>query len=245
MRDAIDGGGIIPSYNDLVIDEAHNLEEETTNQYGSKISSREIVDLVNEINAANGIVSKTVVALEKLDPGSRKDILSKVVGKIKLNLKGLDDTNKILWNTLFDFVMNQDLSKDRRQKILRINHSTRTQPDWSTIEVSWEQNNTALLELKESFLDLHLALDNAPKKNAPDSLLLTTEISDVTTKLDEFKKALHDFVIDPHSENIYWVTTESNNEDVLLHTAPIHVGKILKEKLFSKKDSTPSFASPP
>ncbi|MCH2507429.1 MAG: 3'-5' exoribonuclease [Dehalococcoidia bacterium] len=237
MRDAIDGGGIIPSYNDLVIDEAHNLEEETTNQYGSKISSREIVDLVNEINAANGIVSKTVVALEKLDPGSRKDILSKVVGKIKLNLKGLDDTNKILWNTLFDFVMNQDLSKARRQKILRINHSTRTQPDWSTIEVSWEQNNTALLELKESFLDLHLALDNAPKKNATDSLLLTTEISDVTTKLDEFKKALHDFVIDPHSENIYWVTTESNNEDVLLHTAPIHVGKILKEKLFSKKDS--------
>ena len=237
MRDAIDGGGVIPNYNDLVIDEAHNLEEEATNQYGSKISSRELVDWLNETNDSKGIVSKTIVALEKFEAGSRKDILTKVVGKIRLNLKSLEDANKILWNTLFDFVMNQDLSKDRRQTILRINRATRTQPDWSTIEVSWEQNNAALLDLKESFLDLSLALENTPKKNAADSLLLTTDISDITTKLDEFKKALYDFVIDPHSGNIYWVTTESNNEDVNLHTAPLHVGEILKEKLFSKKDS--------
>ena len=237
MRDAIDGGGIIPNYNDLIIDEAHNLEEEATNQYGSKVSSRELDEWLNETNDTKGIVAKTILALGKFDAGSRKDILTKVIEKIKWGLRSFEDANKTLWNTLFDFVMNQDLSKDRRQTILKINLATRTQPDWSKIEVSWEQNNTALLDLRQSLLDLSLALENAPKKNASDSLMLTTGISDLIIKLEEFTKALHDFVIDPHTENIYWVTTESNNEDVNLHTAPLHVGEILKEKLFSKKDS--------
>ena len=38
MRDLAEGGGIIPHYDYLVIDEAHHLEEEATSQFGARLS---------------------------------------------------------------------------------------------------------------------------------------------------------------------------------------------------------------
>ena len=237
MRDVIDRGGLIPDYSDLVIDEAHNLEDEATSQFGSTVSSKDLDEWLKTIDEHNGLLSKMVVNMERFESGSRKDILNNGIDRTRINLTNVKDTNKILWNTLFDFVMNQDLSKDQRQSTLKIKRNTRTQPDWSKIETSWEQIDVALSDLKGSIETVSLALEDVPKNHSFESSFLITQISEFLTKLGEFKKALYDFVINSQIENIYWITTESNYDNVNLHTAPMHVGEILKEKLFSKKNS--------
>ena len=51
MSDIAMGGGLLPEYNHLIIDEAHNLEEEATDALGFTVDRPTVMKLLAELSA--------------------------------------------------------------------------------------------------------------------------------------------------------------------------------------------------
>ena len=59
MRDLAEGGGIIPAYDYLIIDEAHHLEEEATGQFGARLSQSSMDQWMARLEGSRGVYGET------------------------------------------------------------------------------------------------------------------------------------------------------------------------------------------
>ncbi len=231
LSDLAAGGGVIPPYDHLVIDEAHHLEDEASRQLGYDVSSQSVDDLAEDLARIAQDARSTV----RLATTNRFHLerLSELTDRLRATAQRLRQTWDALAVRVSRFVENQKAHADQGNQ-LRITGSSRKQPDWSKIEAQWEGLNEVMVDSvnqAERLLTAFEPLESAPLQ---DVLL---ELKGWMERTEETRSRVEDFVLHPEEEYVYWVTLSGSDASPTLSAAPLEVGPKLQEMLFSEKRS--------
>jgi DNA polymerase-3 subunit epsilon/ATP-dependent DNA helicase DinG len=229
LSDLMSGGSAIPPFDNLIIDEAHHLEEEASRQFGYEIPWHAVDDLGARLAQEVGNVRSGLRVANVAQ--SRHEQVEGLVGETEAGARRLRETWGLLSSTVAEFVQHHQESGDGNQ--LRVTLSTRKQPAWSGVEGRWEAFNEALLEAERLVDRLLLALEPLESASLVDSLL---ELRSWHDRAGELRGRVESFVVSPDiDETVYWVNLARQERTPVLCAAPLRVGPILDESLFSQK----------
>jgi DNA polymerase-3 subunit epsilon/ATP-dependent DNA helicase DinG len=237
MRDLAEGGGIIPNYDYLVIDEAHHLEEEATSQFGSKLSQGTMEEYLERLEGSRGIYREMRAFLSQLLSTPRASILEPLVHEGESLLPRTKEHTGTLWATIATFLRDHHEDGNPRNLLLSVTRSSRAQPGWSDVEVAWENADMSLSQIARTLERLLQALEGMEDAQAAGYESLVIEISSCLNTAEDIREKLRAFIIDQNDDQIYWMTQNARDGEIALEIAPMHVGVLLQNRLFSKKES--------
>jgi Rad3-related DNA helicase len=122
---------------------------------------------------------------------------------------------------------------DRR---LRLTRGLRSQPLWEEAEEAWLPLSHSLHSVEERLDRLTGLLTGQIDASLPAWQSLLEEMTAVCDTAAELRRHGDDLFDVPNPETIYWIEA-GRGDSVALNAAPLHVGSLLQEKLFEKKEA--------
>ena len=236
LADLARGGGLLPSYDHLIVDEAHHLEEEASRQFGYQLTPRAMDELMESLaRLIRGLrsVSSSFGSDSSGGTSWREDV-ERGTTTLDQQLPRLQEVWGRLASGLQEFLQHHHEGGDNRGLQLRVTRSSRAQPGWSELEVLWERFDEVQGEAIRQAEGLLTTLE--PVDYAP----LADELTGLHGWLEEAvetRELLTGFVVQPEEETVYWMVLSGQEAIPTLSAAPLDVGPILRERLFSKKES--------
>jgi len=244
LSDMVADNKVLPPYNHLVVDEAHHLEEEATRQLGYQITQW---DLSNHLNLfrqeigeqrSTGLLAwlndcfrgSTVALSRQRQVKQLAESLSENVDKARAGVSKFFDS-------LRDFIEGHASDQGEYDRNLLLTYSKRTQPGWSRVEIAWEDLGLVLSTIADDLDHLYTGMEDLAENKVSGYDYLMLEIASLLFRNKELHQKLDSLVSHPSPDNIYWLTTNMQNNSVGMHTAPLSVASLLEKSLFTSKDS--------
>ncbi len=234
LSDLVRGGGLIPDYQHLVIDEAHNLEDEATRQLGFHVPA----DRLDEASEPQGrLATGTRMALAAESPGStvRQEGEQAVAG-VESQAASLRENWARLWAASERFLAacRQATSEDQNQVMLT--QQIRGQQIWSDLALAWENLDVRMQEAVQALSRLQRFLEATTLPAATDQPALAMEAATVQDNLELLRGQLGSILDEADEESIHWMNHDPNKGEITFHSAPLDVGATLAEQLYSRKE---------
>lgn len=238
LRDIIDGNGVIPEYDYLIIDEAHNLEGEATRQFGSSISRLSLDEYLSSINGQNGIIeSIRSYLVESKSATSTMNIADEIVLEMESSYSRLRDNTEFFWDAVSNFLAKNDTGADSRQLTVRLNRENMSNREWHAVEVTHGNVDLALSVIENNLDRIYSRLELQIIEDETAAGVLEMKISNVWKSTRDVKEQLRSFMVKEQIDKVLWVSQGGNQANVVMNSAPIEVGGLLNTAMYSKKDS--------
>ena len=238
LSDLARGGGLIPDYQHLIIDEAQHLEEEATRQLGFQVSQNLLTDQLDTLGRLLGELRLLRRGSAWSGPQTRR--MEEMLGELDPHWLGRARDNwDRLWSTA-EYFVGQHQEEGAEHLQLRITRSTRAQPGWSDVEIAWENVDVSLSDGIVQMERIGRFLDTIPSDGPVDLDTVAGEISAWQEELEELRVQLKVLLAAPAEDSrIDWIAriNESGRSYLSLRSAPLSVGPELEERLFSRKSS--------
>ena len=243
LSDLAGPGGILPDYSQVIIDEAHHLEEEATEQLGFTISRSDMLSFLAGLQQSaaghrpTGALPDLLAAL-RLPPGSdtaaqiRRTIADASTASDAAMAEGV-----AFFDSLRCFLHDSATERFQQGARLRLTPSVRVQPGWSDIEVGWSAVSHRLRVLQRLLVQLHRQLALLEDGQLLDQDGILAEISALVAYIDGSCAQGTEAVSSPERNGIYWIESGSFREELCIRSAPLHVGEALNDVLFERKQS--------
>ncbi len=249
LSDTVEGGTVLPDYERLIVDEAHHLEDQATTQFGFSVSENAVLDILDTIikpdgSAFGGLIQSAINELMRLatDAESRARVATAV--ERGRQLLGRMNSAKMATNDLFlrlrDLVDQEGMGAAGYDRSVRLTRSIRRRGEWMEAEIAWERLDRELTAIESELVWFLETLERAipDESDTAENILDLTE--DVVLELTNALRALADLrvklaesVIDPSAGAVYWVERDVVRGGVSLRAAPLHVGPLLRDRLFA------------
>ena len=243
LSDLARGGGLLPEYQHLIIDEAQHLEGEATRQLGFQVSQNLLDEELDTLSRALGELR--LLLRSSSWSNAQKPRVEEMVGELEPHWSGrIRDNWDRMWNIADGFVSHQQ-EEIGEQLQLRITSSTRAQPGWSDVEIAWEDVERGLTDGVRQLGRLRHFLDTLPSDGPLDLDTVKLELSACQENLEELQERLKTLLTDPVGEqHVHWMARVDQNQGdgirrshLVLNSAPLNVGAELEARLFSRKSS--------
>jgi len=240
LSDVVVGGGVIPDYAHLIVDEAQHLEAEATRQFGFQAGEEDVGGFLDGVaSRGGGLVNALRNAARGLggQVASNQELLEAASG-------AQDDAGRArerlpeFFTALAGFLRQQVRSTGGYETRLSLTRAMRVQPDWGEIEVAWENLSAALGQVVAAVERLHTGLQAAEAANLLDYETLLTEAGDLAKTGAALREGIDNIVLRDDANTVCWLTQQRNSPGVALASAPLLVSELLQERLFSQKDTT-------
>jgi len=238
LTDVAVGNRVLPEYEHVIIDEGHHLEAATTDALSFRLTQNDMERLFREAGGSNsGILGHLIAATRNQIRPSDFAMLSQKVERATDLIYRLQEQTRIFFDALAEFIAyqreGQPTSSYSYQE--RILPSTRTQPGWDTVEITW----SAAAET----LSLLIAIMSEIQKGAAELFSDGVEtLEDVISNLgnlyrrfNEAESMVGSMIFDPAADYVYWVEVNPNNNRMALNAAPIRVGTLVEKYLWHEK----------
>ncbi len=253
---------VLPEYADLVVDEAHHLEEVATRQLGANIDQQELLSSLAALSQQQGpgryagLVARVQATLisaggtpmrsqagELTQPAhDGAENVRRAMGEFFASISGF------LRATQTGILAERGAAGERwgapgrgpvlgagplAERDVRLTPAVRGTAGWAPVEVAWNGADEALGTLQTALARIADALEPfAGSSEAVDDAL--ADLTTVQRQLAEVQIALSAIVSSPSDDQIYWITDRERG--VTLHAAPLDVGQLLQQHLFAQKD---------
>jgi len=238
LADVATGNRVLPEYNYVIIDEAHHIEEATTNALSFRANQSLIDRTLRELGSPNsGILQKLLITLEVNIPPSDFAALNKYIQQITDLAFQFQTTSQIFFKSIDQFLQEQregaDIGLYAHQE--RILSATRSQPSWEDVEAAWEDSDLYLRSLLDILVKLIQALGEI-KENLPEEEDdLFTNISSLYRRLYDLQTSLDGMIFNPRKDTIYWFEINPSGKQMSLNAAPLHIGPLMQKYLWHDK----------
>ena len=138
---------------------------------------------------------------------------------------------------LYGLLEDRMLGDSRADRQVRITDGTRQQPFWSDVETVWENVNLSLVSLANCLDALMSTLQDLEGEDANGNEGLLMDLSGSAQNNAEIRQNLEEFAVRNKDDVVYWVEKSGRGDDVTLYGAPLHVGELLEELLYTRKSS--------
>lgn len=237
---------VLPPAQRIIIDEAHHLEDVSTNYFGMRASLAAIERVLGRLQSATaaqkGVLPALMVQLESIELPEDQIIAEGAVRVIEERLlarrAGLLATAQETFMHLlvgFEGLLGQGIEPGREHK-LRIVPRVRAGSYWSLVENGLQRLATALADYAEDFMPLRERLETLGEESEKRVLSLATEVRALQGRIAALATSLNAFVQDDDKQ-CKWIEARNRGrfgKAVSFHTAPIRVADQLREALFEQ-----------
>jgi DNA polymerase-3 subunit epsilon/ATP-dependent DNA helicase DinG len=236
----------LPEYDYLVVDEAHHLESATTNGLSFETDRTSVRRLLSEIGRVTtsgrvaGLMSQVLGSFRQAN--LPRDVMEEVelsIGQIGQGVGRALRQLDVFFDRLEDFAREQKGDRSSRYSFrMRLTSGVRVQPAWDSIEIACDDVNLPIRDTVNELERLAGGLDElAASYELPNADELHLQMLGMAQHLDELRQQISHMIMDPSSSLIYWLEMQPNRDHLSLHAAPLHVGPLVEEHLFHKKQS--------
>ncbi len=238
LSDIASGNRVLPDYDYLIVDEAHHLEDATTNALSFSITRTDIERLIRELGSSrSGLLHRVKEVFTKIfQPanGTSSEVLVERATDLSFRLEELSRQFFTAIDEFFyDLREGREIGPYAHQE--RIVQAHRSQPGWYSIEAAWEETEAvfnSLLEIIRAILTtLSENIDNVLDLDED----LYTDLSNLARRYQEVLDNLHALVFNPAPDKIYWIEVRNHYGNISLHTAPLEIGPLMKKHIWNEK----------
>jgi DNA polymerase-3 subunit epsilon/ATP-dependent DNA helicase DinG len=227
------GGTVLPDFDYLIVDEAHNLEDEATRQFGFHVAQATFEELVerlgNAIHSLGNVL--TVSRVEEQKAAAARSRMEEA----QLPLYKVRDTWAKLGSDLQAFAAVQRAEESGDDGELRITGALRAQPAWSELEIAWDAFERAAAESADRAESLLKAMEDLPEEVVPGLEGLKGNAAEWLGDQSDARLRIAGFVSDPDDAMVYWLGR--GNGPLSMNGAPLEVGSRLGAELFAEQQT--------
>lgn len=240
LADIAANSRVLPEYDNLIVDEAHHLEEATTNALSFRVSQSDLERTMRELGGSSaGVLGRYLTLISHLLPPSDLALQTTLATRATDYAFRFENTARQFFNEIDHFLTDQregnPLGTYPQQ--VRILPATHTQPGWMEVEITWENADEALKELLSLLTDIYQSISGFTDEIPEELENAQGNLGNVLRRLTEIETNVSEMVNRLDSEKIYWVEVNPNNGRITLQVAPLHIGKLMEEYLWHKKSS--------
>jgi DNA polymerase-3 subunit epsilon/ATP-dependent DNA helicase DinG len=231
---------ILPSYDRLIVDEAHHLESATTKALSFRLTRTDVDRLLTELGGStSGVLGRIRYLVRKiLRPVQLTEFEKQIQRATDLAFRFQNQTKRF-FASLDDFLLEMRDGRDvgpygHQERILP---ATRTQPDWMKVEVIWDEAQESLQLLLNQLKSMGDGLADLTDGDLEELEDLYGQFSTLYRRLIELHTNVNAFVFTPQSDVIYWAELNPSGERLSLHAAPLHIGPLMERYLWHEKSS--------
>lgn len=225
----------LPTYDKLIIDEAHHLETTAAHHYGLKLDNITMHFTLNQIGRyeenrmLNQVISKYKDSLEHIE----FDKWDQLMDDTKYELDEL-------FHYLYHFVQKQRKNDKSLSDVGRIqfrfSKNEIDEKDWDTIIEMVNRIIFYYRDLVHFLSTLDSTLEKATNYNKNDKQEILQMIERLQMQIDQLQLL---FLPKPDINHVQWIEidTKGSNQAVYLYSEPTSVSQLLYDELFVKKDS--------
>lgn len=231
---------VLPAYDHLVIDEAHNLEDVTTDQFSFTVDQAAMFTFLDTIYqeggvlAVSGVISDLLTYLNtgKVEQAEREKI-TQVIEQFLPSLIRARVTIHECFSQLVSFVT-KEAEANQYDSRLRLTTTMREKEAWVAIQESWQYMLDSLASIDSSLSKIHTLLQNMAHVGVADYDELVLRF----TSLVRFAQETHTqirHIIFGDTQSICWISQDRVRNVLILTSAPLSVAETLQTKLFEQK----------
>ncbi len=233
--------GLLPEHDALIIDEAHHLEAVATRHLGFEVSEPQLAVDLAALSGDRGLVAQLSQLCQSL---AKTQALSPVPAATATALSGVAralEQSAHFFAAIKAFSGVHAVAGEERSG-LRITPGIRAQPDWSGIEVAWENFDLPSGEALRGVASLvSQAESGSPLDDDAQAILLN--VAAVVDSLVRTRVCLKEAITEPSKDSVYWIDLDergargggASRQVAYVKSAPLKVGPLLAEKLFKNE----------
>jgi predicted DnaQ family exonuclease/DinG family helicase len=233
LSDLVTRSRVLPEYEVLILDEAHHLEDEATAQLGWQVGERELTSRLEVLwtpgHTATGLVPQALALIMTASgmhmPPELADALGE--GEHAVVQCGLE-----VRAVFAAFVRVLAEAETKGESTLRINGAIRASSTWQEIERMCtdicehaQAVERVVAAVVDHLRDVPPALERAKE--------LSAELAGHIEYWREMRRRLTRALQMPPPEALYWLSTSGRQRAPVINAAPLEVGTVLRERLFS------------
>ena len=225
----------LPAYHNLIVDEAHHLEDAITDGLSRRIDQPLILARLRDLGNVKGGTLGTFLS------AARDHVPKDETSKLKAFIQNIDDAVEAMrWHirnyfrSLYDFAAN--LNKNNNYAV-RLLNSHRDSSGFAAVQRAWKQLATFFLAVTDAMEHLCATLPRYEEYQLPDFGEYSGEIKSHWRFLAELHEQLERFTEQPDSNAVYGLTAGNRAEQLQLHISPLHVGPMMEEYLNQRMES--------
>lgn len=224
LADLVAGGSAIPDFDHLIIDEAHNLEDVATNQFGGSISLRKTVDALDGIHRRPGRDHREggIVTLVRSLPESA---FGPVAASLEESVARCTEKAKPFFASLAALVGPGD---DER---ILITGGIRHSDTWGVVEDAWHDFENGLRDVSARVHATRKMIGEAAIESAE---VLAGEVDSALRRVSDVHALAQQLLGSTTDDLILWAGRDRDQTGTL-NVAPLDVGPRLWEELLSKR----------
>jgi len=240
VSDALSENGVLPNYRHLIIDEAHHLEEASTNGLSFRIDEATLQRRLAELgNPRRGLLGELLNSARSRVPEKDFNRLNTFVKNISAATSAMETQVQALFAALRRFVeeMSQRLRAGEYATQIRISSDMRNNGSLATVQQKWKGLKEFFEVIGDAMSRLSEGLERIKPYNLPAFDDLVNSAAATARYLDEIKTELQSIIVEPNDNMICWVNIGQSGGYTSLHRAPLSVGSTLTDYLWDTKDS--------
>jgi DNA polymerase-3 subunit epsilon/ATP-dependent DNA helicase DinG len=240
LADVATGNRVLPDYQYLIVDEAHHIENATTDALSFQISQMDVDWVLRELGGPSaGLLGWLLTATQEvLAPADYASLNLMVQRATDLAFRFENDI-RVFFQSLVTFLEDQREGRSigmysHQERILP---ATRTQPSWGEVELAWDDALHALKPLLEILGKLTQGVTEISEFLQEEDQEIIGSFSTLYRRVKEIHDNLDALVFTPKPDQVYWVEIQPNGNRLSLHAAPIHIGSLMERYLWHEKTS--------
>jgi ATP-dependent DNA helicase DinG len=240
VSDAASENAVLPDYQHVVIDEAHQLEDAVTSGMSFHIDQSALIRRIADLGGPNrGLLGELLLNVRDLIP--EKDL-----NRLQIFIQSIDEATTLMggqveayFRQLHTFFRSVHSSRTSDYNtFMRVIPSSREHETFAALQAQWGTLSEYFEVISEAMVRLNKALGKLRDYDIPayDDFIASTEAA--AQYLEDVRRQLNSFTTEPDANSIYWLSIGNAQAELPeLHSAPLHVGPIVEQVLWLKKET--------
>lgn len=239
---------ILPTYDRIILDEAHNVEEVATNYFGTRVTYFGLLRILGRLyrkkdNSEKGLLIYLSNKLNKLARGFPHEGFIKTQSALQeqgvIGVEKLDELLRATMDSIYAAVQAQNSRDSEYGEIkLRMTPAILKALDWQeNVTKPAEKLVQEIRKFTGKCSELLRKVDKLQTRLQPDLLSLTIDVRAQLARLDQGATDIEQVLLENEASHVRWVEIKkgyNNTIIVRLQCSPLDVAPILKETIFDK-----------
>ena len=235
LADAEVGGGLLPDFEHLVVDEAHHLEEAATRGLRQEVDGPGLLALLERL-ASPPTNDKSQGLLGELQRQPHLGASDEAFAQAVPMSLVAGERVRNLFDIATRWVGAKLSETERRDDSVRLTPVLREDEAWPSMSIAAENAVTALTALDSGLRQAVAGVRDWLGGSEPDQGIRELEI--IRGRLEAASRVIDEAMRAPDPNRVYWFTLVARTENLVLRAAPINVGSLLRKRVYADRRST-------
>ncbi|MBK9710666.1 MAG: hypothetical protein IPO81_04915 [Kouleothrix sp.] len=232
---------VLPPYDHIIVDEAHNLEDVATDQFGFSVDQAKLLELFDNLFEVGGASTSSGLFAELpkhfQHSGAGQGDMEKASAIAQAAGPAVTRGRQSVYDcfNLLTAFMTQEAESSSYDARLRLTDAVRRKSPWEAIERAWENLALHLTAIGDALGKLDALLVELKDAELLDYDTLLLRVQSLRRYATEVRINIGHIIVGGEEKLITWLVHDRTRDTLALNAAPLTVAELLEANLFSQK----------